>query len=185
MFSTDFEEFERALAESGSFTSAGEAHGTLCGALCAIAPYRIEDWLGELLPDGAAAAPAAGIFGQVYAETLQALVGQAFEFEPLLPAAQAPIGGRASALGEWCQGFLYGLGAGRLSSLEELPGDLAEIVRDFTEISRAAVDEQDSLETNEQAYAELVEFVRAGAQLVFDELDPLRSDALARLEALH
>jgi len=186
MYTIGFEEFERVLAESGSFNSAGEAHGTLCGALCAMAAYRLEDWLGELLPNGGRSAESADpVFEQVYSETMQALNGQTFEFEPLLPDDDAPIAKRASALGAWCQGFLYGLGAGRLASLEELPGDLAEIVRDFTEISRAAVDEQDSLETNEQAYAELTEFVRVSTQLVFDELDPLRGEALARLEALH
>jgi uncharacterized protein YgfB (UPF0149 family) len=186
MFTIGFEEFERVLAESGSFTSAGEAHGTLCGALCAMTSYRLEDWLGELLPNGGETAESdRPVFEQVYSETVQALGGQMFEFEPLLPDEDAPIARRASALGGWCQGFLYGLGAGRLASLAELPGDLAEIVRDFTEISRAGVDDEDSPETNEQAYAELTEFVRMSTQLVHDELAPLRTEALARLEALH
>ena len=46
------------------------------------------------------------------------------------------------------------------------------MVRDFTEISRVEVDGSDSDESNESAYAELVEFVRVGVQLVFDELSP-------------
>ena len=29
-----------------------EAHGTLAGALCALVPYRLEDWLAEILPEG-------------------------------------------------------------------------------------------------------------------------------------
>jgi uncharacterized protein YgfB (UPF0149 family) len=55
-----------------------------------------------------------------------------------------------------------------------LPGEIGEIVRDLTEITRADVDVSDSMEANESALAELVEFVRVGVQLVFDELEPLR-----------
>ena len=186
MFSVGFDEFERVLSGSGSHTAAGEAHGTLCGALCTMASYRIEDWVGELLPSGHGQAGAVDeLFELLYTESAQALAGQGMDFMPLLPDDDAPIAGRASALGEWCQGFLYGLGAGRIASAEELPNDLREIVRDLTEVSRASADDKDSAETNEQAYAELVEFVRVSAQLVFDELAPLRQDVLSRLEALH
>jgi uncharacterized protein len=52
-----------------------------------------------------------------------------------------------------------------------------EVVRDFTEITHADVDGSDSEESNESAYAELVEFVRVGVQLVFDELAGLRTQA--------
>ena len=41
-------------------------------------------------------------------------------------------------------------------------------------ITRAGVDSGQSDESNESAYAELVEFVRVGVQLVFEELEPLR-----------
>ena len=49
---------------------------------------------------------------------------------------------------------------------------MGEVVRDFDEITRVDVDGGDSEEQNESAYAELVEFVRVGVQLVFDELGP-------------
>lgn len=186
MFSIGFDEFERVLSDAGSYTAAGEAHGTLCGALCAMAVYRLEDWVGELLPNGREADDApADVFRLIFEESAQALGGRGMEFSPLLPDDDAPLSVRATSLGGWCQGFLYGIGAGKLASVTELPGDLPEVIRDFTEISRAAVDDNDSAETNEQAYVELVEFVRVSAQLVFDELAPLRDDALSRLEALH
>lgn len=186
MFSVSFAEFERVLSDDGSYTAAGEAHGSLCGALCAMAVYRVQDWVGELLPNGPSTAESsAEVFALLFNETSQALSGLGMEFLPLLPDDDAPLSERAAALGGWCQGFLYGIGAGKLASVAELPGELPEIIRDFTEISRAAVDDKDSAETNEQAYVELVEFVRVSAQLVFDELAPLREDALARLEALH
>ena len=81
---------------------------------------------------------------------------------------------RSFRLGEWCQGFLYGLGSGPLSDATKLPGEVGEIVRDLSEITRVGVDGGESLESNEVAYTELVEFVRVGVQLVFEELERLR-----------
>ena len=101
------------------------------------------------------------------------------EFEPLLPDDEQPLNGRANALALWCTGFLYGLGTGHISDLEALNGDVGEIVRDFTEISRATGDDADADESNEQAYAELVEFIRVAAQVVFEELLPLRRAGLS------
>jgi len=64
-------------------------------------------------------------------------------------------------------------------------GDLGEIVRDLTEITHADVDNTDTAEANESALAELVEFVRVGVQLVFDELEPLRERHTVPGQVLH
>ena len=55
-----------------------------------------------------------------------------------------------------------------------LQGDAAEVVRDMTAITQVDVDPADGTESNEAAYAELVEFVRVGVQLLYDHLQPLR-----------
>src|SRR5471032_14746 len=49
-----FKDFEDVLATAGSLADAAEAHGSLCGALCSMAPYKMQDWVNEILPDGAA-----------------------------------------------------------------------------------------------------------------------------------
>jgi len=51
---------------------------------------------------------------------------------------------------------------------------VGEVVRDFDELTRVGVGAGESEEENESAYTELVEFVRVGAQLVFEELEALR-----------
>jgi uncharacterized protein YgfB (UPF0149 family) len=107
------------------------------------------------------------------------------EFELLLPADEEPIDVRTAALAQWCQGFLYGLGAGAITDATGLPGDAGEIVRDFTEISRAGVDATQEAESNEAAYAELVEFVRVGVQLLFEELGALRPPSAPAATPLH
>jgi uncharacterized protein YgfB (UPF0149 family) len=174
-----FHDFEDVLAVAGSLADAAEAHGCLCGALCAIAPFRMQDWLNEVLPDGGVLAPAPmAVLERVYQATTMAFGEHDMQFAPLLPDDDQPIAGRASALGAWCTGFLYGLGTGQLADLRSLPGDVGEIVRDFAQISQASGAESATDESNEQAYVELVEFIRVGAQVVFEELLPMRENSL-------
>src|ERR1700755_2882442 len=171
-----FRDFEDVLATAGGLADAAEAHGSLCGALCSVAPYRMQDWVNEILPDGASLSDeSSGMIERVFTETASSFGEQGMEFEPMLPDDEQPLNGRANALALWCTGFLYGLGTGHISDLEGLAGDVGEIVRDFTEISRASGGEAEADESNEQAYAELVEFIRVAAQVVFEELLPLRS----------
>jgi uncharacterized protein len=181
-----FQDFEDVLATAGSLADAAEAHGSLCGALCTVSPYRMQDWVNEILPDGAALSDeSAAMLERVFTATANSFGEQGMEFEPLLPDDEQPLNGRANALALWCSGFLYGLGSGHISDLEALNGDVGEIVRDFTEISRATGDDADADESNEQAYAELVEFIRVAAQVVFEELLPLRRQVYPAQQRLH
>ena len=181
-----FQDFEDVLATAGSLADAAEAHGSLCGALCSVSPYRMQDWVNEILPDGTALSDeSAAMLERVFTATANSFGEQGMEFEPLLPDDEQPLNGRANALALWCSGFLYGLGSGHISDLEALNGDVGEIVRDFTEISRATGDDADADESNEQAYAELVEFIRVAAQVVFEELLPLRRQVYPAQQRLH
>jgi uncharacterized protein YgfB (UPF0149 family) len=182
-----FRDFEDVLAAAGSLADAAEAHGSLCGALCCMSPYRMQDWVNEILPDGSSLpAESAAMIERVFAATAASFGEQGMEFQPLLPDDDQPLNGRAHALALWCTGFLYGLGTGQISDLDALNGDVGEIVRDFTEISRATGDDADEDESNEQAYAELVEFIRVAAQVVFEELLPLRQQVYpAAQQTLH
>ena len=181
-----FDDLQRALVQSRALTDAAEAHGTLVGSLCA-SPCSLTDWLAEILPEGRADSPAADSLRAVFESTSGALLDGSLSFSPLLPADDAPIGDRALALGEWCQGFLYGLGTGvAVPEASSLPGEAAEVLRDMTEITHVDVDPEDDPESNEAAYAELVEFVRAGVQLLYDQLQPMREPRVTRFpETLH
>jgi hypothetical protein len=96
----------------------------------------------------------------------------------LLPGDETPVTERATALGQWCQGFLYGLGSSPLPDVDQLPEEVAEIVRDLTALTQIGVDADEPLEESEQAYAELVEFVRVGVQLLHDELARFRDQGV-------
>lgn len=187
MFTVSFDELDRAFAASDAPVDAAEAHGSLCGALCAVTNYSYDDWANEVFADleGTGALRARHLMASVFDETAQALGGQEMTFEPLLPDDDAELGQRVSALAQWCTGFLYGLGAGQLPSLDQVPGEVGEVLRDFSEIGRATVDAADGEESNEGSYAELIEFVRAGTQLVYDELADHRERRLPPGGDLH
>lgn len=185
MIAASYAELQRILGDAQGLTDAAEAHGTLAGALCAAGSYRLDDWLGEILPDGRADPLTRESCRSYFDATAQALGGVDMSFEVLLPGDEQSIAARATALGQWCQGFLYGLGTSSIEDVTRLPGEVGEIVRDLSEITRIGVDGDESLESNESAYAELAEFVRVGVQLLFEELAPYRMVPPATTESLH
>ena len=170
----NYAQLRRLMADCRALTEPAEAHGTLAGALCAADSYGVDDWQAEILPEGAEPGAACTWLRGLYDETRAALTGTQMQFDLLLPDDDEPIELRAAALTLWCNGFVYGLGSGGAPDPERLPGDAGEIVRDLAQIMRAGVDQREGLEANEMALAELVEFVRVGVQVVFEELGALR-----------
>jgi len=182
---SNYAQIQRLLSESRALTEPAEAHGTLAGALCATGGYRLEDWLAEILPEGATDGNVMPLLRGIYDETRAALTGTQMQFELLMPDDEESIEQRTEALTLWCNGFVYGLGSGGATDPERLPGDAGEIVRDLAHIMRAGVDEKEGTEANESALAELVEFVRVGVQVVFEELGAMRHPAPAAGLSLH
>ena len=183
MLQVTFAEVVRVLEGLGSSVPAAEAHGCLVGALCMSSHYPMERWLEEIIPDEEQRndQDSQQALRLLYADTLNALRGEEMDFEALLPDDDIPLTVRAGGLSQWCQGFLYGFGAtGKPMKQEELPVNVNEILNDLTHIGRASVElDGDGGEDEEEAYAEVVEYVRVGVQLIHDELIPaaaLRSE---------
>ncbi len=177
-FPVAFDDVAQALTAAASTMHAAEAHGCLCGALCARRTYSLVEWLDDILPATVAAAPgsgAEGSFADLHEATARFLAAPDMEFAPLLPDDDVELGSRAEALGAWCQGFLYGFGTSGTAPKERLPEEVAEVLSDLANISLAGGVGSESSETEEESYAELVEYVRAAVQLVHDDLAGLRA----------
>jgi uncharacterized protein YgfB (UPF0149 family) len=178
MLQVTFAEVVRVLEGLGSTVPAAEAHGCLVGALCTTPHYPMERWLEEIIPDEDRRNDddSQQALRLLYADTLNALRGEDMEFEALLPDDDIALATRANGLSQWCQGFLYGFGTGAVEAAvkaDELPGNVTEILNDLTHIGRASVElEGEGNEGEEEAYAEVVEYVRVGVQLIHDELIP-------------
>jgi uncharacterized protein YgfB (UPF0149 family) len=173
--SVAFADVARALASAASAVHAAEAHGCLCGALCLRPDYSLAEWLDEILFEPADEKAANEPFATVFEESMGVLARPDMEFEPLLPGDDAVLGERVTALAAWCQGFLYGFGASGTAAQAKLPGTVTEVLGDLAQISHAGAVGSEDVEAEEEAYAELVEFVRAAVQIVYEELGVARA----------
>jgi uncharacterized protein YgfB (UPF0149 family) len=170
-----YDDVARVLAAGASTVHPAEAHGCLCGALCARRDYSRDEWLDEIAPDAVSATSDDAILVTLFDESVGVLARPDMEFEPLLPDDSSALDTRTEALAAWCLGFLYGFGSAGALRPAALGEDVDEVLADFARISNAGAVGSDSAEEEEEAYTELVEFLRAGVQLVYDELAAQRA----------
>jgi uncharacterized protein YgfB (UPF0149 family) len=187
MTAATYDEFERVLRDSRALQEPAEAHGTLAGALCSSSDYGLLEWLHEILPDDSPEEEAlqSSVLQNIYDSTVRTLAGTEADFAPLLPDDESSLTDRADALSHWCQGFLYGLGSGSASDPSKVSSEAGEIIHDLTEITHVGVDADEQNEENETAFAEVVEFVRVGVQILFVELAPARGQEPTPEGSLH
>lgn len=182
----DYAGLENALQSADAECGAAESHGLLCGICCAAGKADTAPWLEHILGEGntlsAAAQNSHDLLGALYAATLMHLNDNDLGLELLLPADDAPLALRSKALGQWCQGFLYGLALGGVREEGGQPGTIPEIMRDFYEISQPGFDHDADDETEEAAYMEIVEYVRMSVLLCHEELQTLHAQAPERLQ---
>lgn len=182
----DIGQVEDLLFQVDAAMGAVESHGALCGMLCAQGTTEAAQWLvhvlGEQGEDGQPALKnAAARLMQIYQFTVEQINDAEIEFDLYLPDDDDPLDERVEALSSWCQGFIYGLAAGGLKQDTDLPGDTQELLRDIIEISRIGQtsveveEEGEEMEEDEIAFMEVVEYVRMGTVLIYEELQPLQA----------
>ncbi|MBI5460991.1 MAG: UPF0149 family protein [Gammaproteobacteria bacterium] len=175
----DYLELEQALGRAEAVAGAAEVHGLLCGLLCAAGRLDERAWLGQVFADvdnrSVAFQQGRAAVQSLAAWTATALNDPVLGMDLLLPDDGQPLAERAAALGEWCQGYLLGLAAGGVSQDTLMTEDVAELIRDFTEISGAGFDVDAADDDDEVAFTDVVEYVRVGVLLINDELQPLQA----------
>jgi uncharacterized protein YgfB (UPF0149 family) len=157
---------EAAVSQLDLGVDAVELHGGLCGWLAgggALTPA----WPAQVLADASLPAIAAdGALDRLGRASAAQFEDRDFGFELLLPPADAPLAERSGALFGWCRGFLggFGLAAGEASSLSE---EGQEALADLARLAAATPqDDGEDDDEDEQALAEIEEFVRVAALLV-------------------
>jgi uncharacterized protein len=170
-----FERVEQALEAVDAEFNAAQTHGMLCGMLGSLQPVKPAGWIAQVLvdtqPSGESARECLALLSELYARTVAQMDDDSLQFQLLLPDDTAPLKDRAEALGHWCDGFLYGMGLGSLQPDAQLPAQVREALRDLGEIAQVEINPAPE-EENEQAYAQLVEYVRVAALLIMEALRP-------------
>lgn len=186
------DELDDALRRCGTSWRAAQAHGFLCSRLAVQGQAAAAEWFARVLEDTDARNASCGesrkLLEDLFDASYRQLAERQSEFEPLLPDDTVAGPARAEALSHWCEGFLHGLVSG--PHPPELKAKLAtepisEIIKDTLEITRATAESDDSAETREQAWTELVEYLRVAAQLTYEELAGFRSPAAPADESIH
>jgi len=176
----DYDRLRESLSAAGAVVALAELHGGVCGALSAGGVDAARRWLADSLDDaevGASPAAVADDLEEIISTSAKMLDDAELRFEPLLPSDDAPLAEQVEALAAWCQGFLSGVGTTAPAAVDSEA--LGEILRDFAEISRAGLsdDEAAGHDQPDFALAEIHEYVRVSVQLAFEELAALRAAA--------
>lgn len=179
----DHDELDGILHRCGATWNASQAHGFLCSRIAVRGTAALSPWLDQLLAggekDGAASRECRAALESLFHITWRRLAERQSDFVPVLPEDERPASERADALAHWCEGFLHGLVSGphpEALRVQLATEPLSDIIKDMLEITRAAADEETDEETNDEAYAELVEYIRVAAQLAFEELAGFRGE---------
>jgi yecA family protein len=169
-----YDELEERLGSAAAESGAAEAHGLLCGIICAGGKASPDIWLNHLLGEGNTLSSAAQFCSELLedqrAEILRQFNDDSFGFKLLLPGDETPLLQRTQALSRWCAGYLYGLALGGVKDDTTFPGDTGEAIKDFYEISNADFIADPSDDENETAYMEIMEYVRMSVLLIYEEL---------------
>lgn len=179
----DYDVLDDALRRAGSSWDAAQAHGLLSGKLAVLGSAAGPGWLvailGETDGTNALARECEDMLVTLLSATHRLLRERLSGFSPLLPGDAASMDLRTAALAHWSEAYLHGLvSAEHDESLRKRLAvePVAGIIRDMLAITRATVDEHDD-DQDEEAYAEIVEYLRVAAQLVYEELADLRTEA--------
>jgi len=183
----DIAGLEDLLFQVDATMSAIESHGALCGMLCASGSVEAPQWLLHVLGEQAegqsssALKTAAAQLMQIYQLTISQMNSSDAGLDLFLPDEDEPLEERVEALSLWCQGYVYGLAAGGIKQDTVLPEDTSELIQDIVETSRIGQDsldddeEEGSREEDEVAFMEVVEYVRMGVLLIYEELQPIQT----------
>ncbi|SIN84846.1 hypothetical protein SAMN05443662_0704 [Sulfurivirga caldicuralii] len=167
---------ERIVREWPELESPAFLHGMLTGELCGAEKLEVGDFIKGLLQEIGAESvkeKALQTLYVLYDETLKGLTSSDFSLELCLPDEARPLIERARAVGQWCEGFLYGFGLthpGRAKLGEEVK-EYLETLQDVADIDSEALKDVEDEQMNAQL-EEIIEFIRIGAIAVYENLHP-------------
>lgn len=150
--------------------NASDLHGSLVGYLCAGARVNGDNWLDALqLDPGDGTAVRNEVLQRLYRSCRSQVDDSPTHIAQLLPARTAVLAARATALVEWCRGFLGGFGLGGATRRQPLSAEADDILRDLGVIAASHFDVGEDAE-DEQALADVIDFVGVACAALYREI---------------
>lgn len=164
----EFNEVTSALDLTEMKLHASLVHGMIAGLLCGDYDESM-DWqeaiMGEPLSEEVSKS-----LQRIHDATAKQLIEFLFEFEIILPDEEYSLTERAEGLTVWCQGFLSGLQLADVPFGNMPDVEASEATKDLIEIAKMNYDQVVTSDEDEDAYIELVEFVRVAVILIYQSL---------------
>lgn len=178
-----YTQIDATLSLAGVEITASEAHGTIVGSIANHMKSGFTPDLLKLIEPSADASDARytqlnELIYDLYRENSELLLESQEGFAPLLPSDDESLQVRVEGLATWCKGYVLGLLYNNQFSIDQIPESGAEIVRDMMEIAEAAAGADDEKE-EDWAFSELEEYIKVGAQLVFEFIYAERAQSAA------
>ena len=163
---------QSALKRLDCAISPAEVHGLICGMLAVNTAVEAQSCFQELWDNSATHPQSLSVLQQLFSQSLQQLNDSNLHFDLLLPDDEMGLAKRLFSMQEWGQGLLYGAAVAGLNNSQKLPQDSHEFLHDTSKIVASGELDLEEDETAEQAYSELVEYLRIGTLLLSEELQP-------------
>ena len=173
----NFEYIDQIRQKAGISIDVSEYHGKICACLC-LENLEAETLLAEAFnPDinslSSETTKLKNVLLELTTETLEKLNDAEMTFYPLLSPDSKSLTNRTLSLSSWCGGFIDGVGLAivqkNISMNPAEQGIIGEIIEDFSQISKLTSASVMNEDGEELAYMEVLEYVRVGAQLIFEE----------------
>lgn len=182
-----YESISNILKQHNVVVDAAEIQGILCGMLAGGMNLDNRDWteaLNDVVNQGESMNPLViDQTTQMYDQLCQEFVEADFALKMCLPNDDAPLNERGAALVNWVQGFLLGFGL-QQQDLTNCSEEVKEALDDFSQISKMDEEMTDD-EESEQAFFEVVEYVRIGTMLCFNEMGKSLLDSRQQAPVIH
>ncbi len=185
-----YEDVKQSLEAFAANSGPSEAHGLMCGLLCAGAELdgqmMFAPIIGHIQAKDEESQYNRQILLDLYEFTINKMQGFEFDFQILLPDDDSALLERAAALTYWCQGFLSGLNLINISVEDAKTEDTLEAMQRILEI--ATLDyESITIEENEDedAYMEITEYVRLAVLMIYSEFAKPATTAESGEKQLH
>jgi uncharacterized protein YgfB (UPF0149 family) len=175
-----YKPFSKHLKENNIIATPSELHGHASGMIVVNSEVDVEEWVDLIMTDycfeGGDKSKLIPVLGALFDYAKDKLKADNYTFTPLLPSDDNELSYRLEALSTWCASFLTGMAFGGLKSDANMHEDVHEFILDLEKISKVDTFAGDT-QGEEADFVELVEYVKAGAILLYSENEDIESES--------
>ncbi len=182
-----YEAVSDALKRLSLTMEGAELQGIFSGRLASGQGGEDSGWMKELIGERDEANLQARedvmLIARLLGKVAQQLNDAELQFRLLLPE-EASLEVRTEALAAWCEGFLYGYGVAVADRKLQAGETEREFLQDLMAISRASFNGEESDE-DEMDFVEIVEHLRMGTLLLYEESHPVTPSPIPTSPQIH